>query len=52
METDLIGVSINSENGKEIDLMKYYQSYYDIPRTIVCEFDLLNLIWLTKIKIL
>jgi len=36
----------------EIDLMKYYQDYYDISRTIITEFDLLKLIWLSKIKIL
>lgn len=35
----------------EIDLMKYYQNYYDIPRTVISEFDLLKVIWLTKIKI-
>jgi hypothetical protein len=35
----------------EIDLMKYYIDYYDIPRTIISEFDLLKLIWLTKIII-
>lgn len=35
----------------EIDLMKYYHDYYDIPRTIISEFDLLKVIWLTKIKI-
>ncbi|WP_443937010.1 hypothetical protein [Pedobacter sp. MW01-1-1] len=38
-------------DGKEIDLMKYYQNYYDIPRTIISEFDLLKVIWLTKIKV-
>ncbi|WP_443937638.1 hypothetical protein [Pedobacter sp. MW01-1-1] len=37
-------------DGKEIDLMKYYQNYYDIPRTIISEFDLLKVIWLTKLK--
>jgi hypothetical protein len=36
----------------EIDLMKYYHDYYDIPRTIISEFDLLKVIWLTKISIL
>lgn len=35
----------------EIDLMKYYQNYYAIPRTIVAEFDVTKLIWLTKLKI-
>ena len=35
----------------EIDLMKYYQNYYDIPRTIASETDVLGLVWLTKIKI-
>ncbi|MFK7031837.1 hypothetical protein [Flavobacterium oreochromis] len=35
----------------EIDLMKYYLDYYDIPRTIITEFDLLKLLWLTKLKI-
>ncbi|KQT33917.1 hypothetical protein ASG22_17620 [Chryseobacterium sp. Leaf405] len=35
----------------EIDLMKYYQRYYDIPRTIISELDLLKVIWLTKIEI-
>lgn len=35
----------------EIDLMKYYQNYYDISRTIISEIDLLKLLWLTKIKI-
>lgn len=35
----------------EIDLMKYYIDSYDIPRTIISEFDLLKVIWLTKIKI-
>ena len=35
----------------EIDLMKYYIDYYDIPRTIISEFDLLKVIWLTKIEI-
>jgi hypothetical protein len=39
-------------NKGEIDLMKYYQTYYDISRTIISEFDLLKVIWLTKIKIL
>ena len=36
----------------EIDLMKYYKNYYDIPRTIITNFDILKLIWLTKIRIL
>ena len=35
----------------EIDLMKYYQNYYDIPRTIASKTDVLGLLWLTKIKI-
>lgn len=35
----------------EIDLMKYYKNYYDIPRTIASEIDVLGLVWLTKIKI-
>ncbi|WP_027388593.1 hypothetical protein [Chryseobacterium gregarium] len=35
----------------EIDLMKYYIDYYDISRTIITEFDLLKVIWLTKIRI-
>lgn len=35
----------------EIDLMKYYIDYYDIPRTIISEFDLLKAIWLTKLII-
>ena len=35
----------------EIDLMKYYQNYYDIPRTIASETDVLGLLWLTKIKV-
>ena len=35
----------------EIDLMKYYKNYYDIPRTIASEIDVLGLLWLTKIKI-
>lgn len=35
----------------EIDLMKYYQNYYDISRTIAAEFDVAKLIWLTKLKI-
>lgn len=35
----------------EIDLMKYYQTYYDISRTIITEFDLLKILWLTKIKL-
>lgn len=38
-------------NDGEIDLMKYYQTYYDISRTIISEFDLLKVIWLAKIKI-
>lgn len=36
----------------EIDLMKYYQDYYDISKTVISEFDLLKLIWLTKIKVI
>ncbi len=36
----------------EVDLMKYYQNYYDISRTVISEFDLLKLIWLTKIKVI
>lgn len=35
----------------EIDLMKYYQNYYDIPRTIASETDVLGLLWLTKINV-
>ena len=35
----------------EIDLMKYYKNYYDIPRTIASKTDVLGLLWLTKIKI-
>ena len=35
----------------EIDLMKYYKNYYDIPRTIASETDVLGLLWLTKIEI-
>ena len=35
----------------EIDLMKYYKNYYDIPRTIASETDVLGLLWLTKIKV-
>ena len=35
----------------EIDLMKYYQNYYDIPRTIASKTDVLGLLWLTKIKV-
>ena len=35
----------------EIDLMKYYQNYYDIPRTIASETDVLGLVWLTKINV-
>ncbi|WPO83652.1 hypothetical protein SD427_04775 [Chryseobacterium sp. JJR-5R] len=35
----------------EIDLMKYYHNYYDIPRTIISEFDLLKVVWLTKINV-
>ncbi|OMQ10524.1 PAAR-like protein [[Flexibacter] sp. ATCC 35103] len=38
-------------NTGEIDLMKYYKNRYDITRTIIPEFDLLKLIWLTKLKI-
>ncbi len=36
----------------KVDLMKYYQDYYDISRTVISEFDLLKLIWLTKIKVI
>ena len=36
---------------KNSDKMKYYQTYYDISRTIISEFDLLKVIWLAKIKI-
>jgi len=42
----------NSPIYGEIDLMKYYKNYYDIPRTIIAEIDLLKLLWLTKIKII
>lgn len=35
----------------EIDLMKYYKNYYDIPRTIASETDVLGLLWLTKINV-
>lgn len=35
----------------EIDLMKYYTNYYDVQRTVISEFDLLKLIWLTKIMV-
>ena len=44
------GVFYEDKSG-EIDLMKYYIDYYDIPRTIISEFDLLKVIWLTKIEI-
>ena len=60
-ETDLVGFTsyylIPKNNidpqllGGEIDLMKYYKDYYDIPRTIITQFDLLKELWLTKIKI-
>jgi hypothetical protein len=38
-------------NPTEIDLMKYYIDYYDVSRTVISEFDLLKVIWLTKISI-
>ncbi|MDI9309426.1 MAG: DUF4280 domain-containing protein [Limnohabitans sp.] len=44
-------LGLNLPSTGEIDLMKYYKQYYDIPRTIVAEKDLLVLIWLIKIEI-
>ncbi|MHC9087778.1 hypothetical protein ACXIHB_03600 [Tenacibaculum sp. IMCC1] len=35
----------------EIDLMKYYNKYYDSRRTIASEKDTLGLLWLTKIEL-
>jgi len=35
----------------EIDLMKYYEQYYDIPRTVASKKDVMGLLWLTKIKL-
>lgn len=33
----------------EIDLMQYYNDYYDIPRTVAAEVDVLGFFWLTKL---
>lgn len=35
----------------EIDLMKYYDTYYVIPRTVAAEQDVLGLFWLTKLNV-
>ncbi|MCO7185439.1 hypothetical protein NH341_08375 [Tenacibaculum sp. XPcli2-G] len=35
----------------EIDLMKYYDNYYDKTRTVASVKDVLGLLWLTKLKL-
>jgi hypothetical protein len=35
----------------EIDLMMYYDKYYDISRTVAAEKDVFGLIWCTKLEI-
>ncbi|MCD9583950.1 hypothetical protein [Tenacibaculum maritimum] len=35
----------------EIDLMKYYDKYYDKQRTVASQKDVLSLLWLTKLEL-
>ncbi|WP_407322413.1 hypothetical protein R5O21_05875 [Tenacibaculum maritimum] len=35
----------------EIDLMKYYDKYYDKQRTVASQKDFLSLLWLTKLEL-
>jgi hypothetical protein len=35
----------------EIDLMMYYDKYYDISRTVAAEKDVFGLVWCTKLEI-